>query len=169
METPPTPMHVGGVAILQQPEGGGFDVDRLTAVIGERIAQVPRYRQGVKSVPGRIANPVWVDDEDFDISYHVRRSALPRPGSDDQLRELVGRVQSRQLDRNRPLWEICLVEGLADGRFAIITKTHHAMVDGVSAIDIGTLLLDVTPTPRDLPDDGWVPRREPSSLELLTA
>jgi WS/DGAT/MGAT family acyltransferase len=128
---------------------------------------VQRYRQKVRWVPGKLANPVWVDDEDFDITYHVRRSALPRPGSLDQLRELVGRVQSRQLDRNRPLWEIYLVEGLEDGRFAIITKTHHAMVDGISAIDISTLILDATPTPREIPDDGWVPRREPSSASLV--
>jgi WS/DGAT/MGAT family acyltransferase len=110
-----------------------------------------------------------VDDEDFDITYHVRRSALPRPGSLDQLRELVGRIQSRQLDRNRPLWEIYLVEGLADGRFAILTKTHHAMVDGISAIDIGTLILDPTTTPRQIPDDGWVPRREPSNAGLVVS
>src|SRR3954452_22767767 len=169
MESSTTAMHVGGVATFRPPPDAPFDYEALCDLVSLRIALVPRYRQKVRWVPGRLANPVWVDDEDFDISYHVRRSALPRPGSDDQLRELVGRVQSRQLDRNRPLWEIHLVEGLADGRFAIITKTHHAMVDGVSAIDIGTLLLDVTPTPRDLPDDGWVPRREPSSLELLTA
>jgi WS/DGAT/MGAT family acyltransferase len=97
----------------------------------------------------------------------VRRSALPRPGSLDQLRELVGRVQSRQLDRNRPLWEIYLVEGLEDGRFAIITKTHHAMVDGVSAIDVGTLILDNERNPRQLPEDSWVPHKEPSRVDLV--
>jgi WS/DGAT/MGAT family acyltransferase len=171
LETPTTAMHVGGVAIFEPPAGsepdGGFDYDALCELVSNRISLVPRYRQKVRWVPGRLANPVWVDDEDFDISYHVRRSALPRPGTADQLRELVGRVQSRQLDRTRPLWEIYLVEGLADGRFAIITKTHHAMVDGVSAIDIGTLILDVGPTPRDIPDDGWIPRREPSSAGLV--
>jgi diacylglycerol O-acyltransferase / wax synthase len=171
LETPTTAMHVGGVAIFDPPRGPaapeGFDYDALVALVAQRISLVQRYRQKVRWVPGRLANPVWVDDEDFDITYHVRRSALPRPGSPDQLRELVGRVQSRQLDRNRPLWEIYLVEGLADGRFAIITKTHHAMVDGISAIDIGTLILDTTPTPREIPDDGWVPRREPSSASLV--
>ena len=111
METPTTAMHVGGVAVFQPPEDG-FDYERLVELISERIALLPRYRQKVKQVPGRLANPVWVDDEDFDVTYHVRRSALPRPGSDAQLRELVGRLQSRQLDRNRPLWEIYLVEGL---------------------------------------------------------
>ena len=176
LETPTTAMHVGGVAVFAPPAGDGdapdgeapeFDYEALCALVARRISLVPRYRQKVRWVPGHLANPVWVDDEDFDITYHVRRSALPRPGSLDQLRELVGRVQSRQLDRNRPLWEIYLVEGLADGRFAIITKTHHAMVDGISAIDIGTLILDTTPTPREIPDDGWIPRREPSSVSLV--
>ena len=169
LETPTTAMHVGGVAIFD-PKGSGtesFDYPALVDLVAARISLVPRYRQKVRWVPGHLANPGWVDDEDFDITYHVRRSALPRPGSMDQLRELVGRVQSRQLDRARPLWEIYLVEGLADGRFAIITKTHHAMVDGISAIDIGTLILDATRTPREIPDDSWIPRREPSSVGLV--
>jgi len=118
-------------------------------------------------VPGRLANPVWVDDSDFDVTYHVRRSALPKPGTDAQLRDLVGRLQSRQLDRNRPLWEIYLVEGLSGGRVAIVTKTHHAMVDGVSAVDIGTVILDVEPTPREVPDDDWSPSKEPGSIGLV--
>jgi len=169
LETPTTPMHVGGVAIFNPPASDEpFDYDALCDLVSRRIAAVPRYRQVVKWVPGHLANPVWVDDADFDISYHVRRSALPRPGSPDQLRELVGRVQSRQLDRNRPLWEIYLVEGLADGHFAIITKTHHAMVDGVSAIDVGALILDDTPTPRDdLPSEAWMPGPAPSGLSLV--
>jgi diacylglycerol O-acyltransferase / wax synthase len=177
LETPTTAMHVGGVAVFDPPKGpageagisapGDFDYEALVELVSQRISLVQRYRQKVRWVPGKLANPVWVDDEDFDITYHVRRSALPRPGSLDQLRELVGRVQSRQLDRNRPLWEIYLVEGLADGRFAIITKTHHAMVDGISAIDIGTLILDQSTTPREIPDDGWIPRREPSSVSLV--
>jgi diacylglycerol O-acyltransferase len=170
LETDTTPMHVGGVAIFDPQVGEGgepFDYDALCDLVSARISLVPRYRQKVRTIPGRLANPVWVDDEQFDISYHVRRSALPKPGSPDQLRALVARVQSRRLDRERPLWEIYLVEGLADGRFAIITKTHHAMVDGISAIDIGTLLLDVSPTPRDLPDDDWLPRPEPSTIDLV--
>jgi diacylglycerol O-acyltransferase / wax synthase len=167
LETPTTAMHVGGVARFVPPPDEPFDYEALCALVSRRIALVPRYRQKVRWVPGHLANPVWVDDEDFDINYHVRRSALPRPGSDDQLRELVGRLQSRQLDRNRPLWEIYLVEGLADGHFAIITKTHHAMVDGVSAIDIGQLILDTSPTPRDLPEDQWTPKHEPSRLGLV--
>jgi diacylglycerol O-acyltransferase / wax synthase len=166
METPTTAMHVGGVAVLQQPPEG-LDYEGLVELIGRRIALVPRYRQKVRSVPGRLANPVWVDDEDFDLTYHVRRSALPRPGTDAQLRELVGRLMGRRLDRHRPLWEIYLVEGLQDGRVGIITKTHHAMVDGVSAIDIGTVLLDLTPEPREIPTDDWVPRRPPGAVGLV--
>ena len=165
METPTTPMHVGGVALL--PARGGFDHGRLVELISRRIALVPRYRQKVRWVPGRLANPVWVDDEDFDVTYHVRLSALPRPGSDDQLRDLVGRLMSRQLDRSRPLWEIYLVEGLSEGRVAIVTKTHHAMVDGVSAVDIGTVMLDVTAEPREVPYDDWHPARGPGPAALV--
>ncbi len=166
VEGPTTAMHVGGVATFAEP-AAGYDYDALGELISGRIASVPRYRQKVRFVPGHLANPVWVDDADFDIGYHVRRSALPRPGTDAQLRELVGRIQARPLDRGRPLWEIYVVEGLADGRFAIITKTHHAMVDGVSAVDIGQLILDPTPRPRELPRAEWAPAPEPSSLELL--
>jgi WS/DGAT/MGAT family acyltransferase len=161
-------MHVGGVAILEQPEGG-FDFDRLMGVISDRISQVPRYRQVVKWVPGRIANPVWVDDEDFDIGYHVRRAALPRPGTDEQLRDLVARLQSRPLDRNRPLWEIYVVEGLGEKRAAIITKTHHAMVDGRSAVDIGTMILDTTPQLPEATLESWEPAPTPSGLSLFAS
>jgi diacylglycerol O-acyltransferase len=167
METSTTPMHVGSVARFEPPPDASFDYDALCALVSRRIGLVPRYRQKVRWVPGHLANPVWVDDEDFDITYHVRQSALPKPGSDAQLRQLVGRLQARQLDRNRPLWEIYLVEGLADGRFAVITKTHHAMVDGISAVDIATLILDLEPTPRETPDDAWVPHREPSRFGLV--
>jgi WS/DGAT/MGAT family acyltransferase len=166
LEEPTTPMHVGGVVLFQAPEGG-FDHDRLVTLIEERIALVPRYRQKVRWVPGRLANPVWVDDEEFDVAYHVRRSALPKPGTDAQLRDLVGRIMARPLDRSRPLWEMYLVEGLSGGRFAILTKTHHAMVDGAGAIDIGQVILDVTPEPQRAAAERWVPRREPSDVDLL--
>ncbi|MBW3648353.1 MAG: wax ester/triacylglycerol synthase family O-acyltransferase [Actinobacteria bacterium] len=166
METPTTAMHVGGVAIFEPPSTG-FDYDRLVELISERITLVPRYRQKVKLIPGRIANPVWVDDETFDVTYHVRRSALPKPGTDAQLRDLVGRLQGRPLDRNRPLWEIYLVEGLERGRVGIITKTHHAMVDGIAAVDIGTVMLDLTPEPREVPADDWRPSREPGRGALV--
>lgn len=167
LETATTPMHMGGVAVLAPP-AEGLDYDQLVELIRRRIALVPRYRQKVRFIPGRLANPIWVDDENYDLNYHVRRSALPRPGTDGQLRELVGRLQGRRLDRSRPLWEIYLVEGLTDGRVGIITKTHHALVDGVSAVDIATVLLDVTPTPRLLPPDDWRPDKEPGPAALLT-
>jgi WS/DGAT/MGAT family acyltransferase len=163
-----TPMHVGGVVLFQAPEGG-FDHERLVSLIEDRIALVPRYRQKVRWVPGRLANPVWVDDEEFDVAYHVRRSALPRPGTDAQLKDLVGRIMSRPLDRKRPLWEMYLVEGLSGGRFAILSKTHHAMVDGAGAIDIGQVILDVTAEPTRPAPERWRPRPEPSDLDLVTS
>ena len=166
LEGPTTPMHVGGLAVFSLPSDG-FDYEKFADLIEHRISLVPRYRQKIKSVPGHLGSPVWVDDNDFDLGYHVRRSALPRPGSDEQLRELVARVQSRPLDRRRPLWEMYLVEGLADGRFAVIQKTHYALVDGVNAVDIGQVILDSTPIPRELPDDLWMPQPEPASTDLL--
>lgn len=168
METDTTPMHVGSVAVFAQPTDG-FDYERLVALIRSRIERVPRFRQRVRAVPGRLANPVWVDDRRFDVTYHVRRSALPRPGGSEQLADLVARVMSRPLDRDRPLWEMYLVEGLSEGRFAVISKTHHAMVDGAAAIDIGQVLLEdhpFAPPTRIRPVDAWKPRREPTDLEL---
>ncbi len=159
-------MHVGSVAIFQPPEAG-FDYDRLVSLIKGRIALVPRFRQRIRWVPGGLANPVWVDDESFDVTYHVRRSALPKPGTDAQLRDLVGRLMSRPLDRTRPLWEMYLVEGLEHGRFAVISKTHHAMVDGITAVDIGQVILDIDPQPRQISSDEWRPTREPTSAELV--
>ena len=173
-EEPTTPMHVGSVAVFQEPEDG-FDHDRLVRLVADRIALVPRYRQRVREVPGRLANPVWADDAAFDIGYHVRRSALPKPGTDEQLVELVARVQSRPLDRGRPLWEMYLVEGLADDRFAVITKTHPAMVDGIGAVDIGQVILDAHPerpaararVMRKPLVDTWHPQPEPTRAELV--
>ena len=166
LEGESTPMHVGGLAVFDPP-AGGFDYERFVDLIEDRISLVPRYRQKIKSVPGHIGYPVWVDDTEFDVSFHVRRSALPRPGSPEQLRELVARLQSRPLDRSRPLWEMNIVEGLAGGGFAIITKTHHAMVDGISAVDIAQVILDTTPVPRQTTSDRWRPRAEPGPVELV--
>jgi WS/DGAT/MGAT family acyltransferase len=168
LEESATPMHVGSVMVFQ-PRDEGFDYDRLVSLISTRIAFVPRYRQRVREVPGRLANPVWVDDEDFDVTYHVRRSALPRPGSDDQLEEFVARIQPRPMDRRRPLWEVYLVEGLEDGRFAIVTKSHQALVDGIHAIDIAHLIVDGEPDREELITDTWRPAREPTGLELVTS
>src|SRR3954452_23458435 len=174
LERPLTPMHVGAVAVFETPAGGpprrsagGVDYERLVETVERRLSTVPRYRQRVRRVPGDLARPVWVDDGDFDIAFHVRRSALPRPGTTAQLTELVARLMSRPLDPDRPLWEMYLVEGLADGRFAIITKTHQAMVDGVTTIDIGQVLLDPTVEPREVPDELWMPRPEPKDARLV--
>jgi WS/DGAT/MGAT family acyltransferase len=166
LEEPTTAMHVGTVMVFDPP-AGGFDYDRLLTLIGARISQVPRYRQRVRELPGRLAGPVWVDDVAFDLGYHVRRSGLPRPGSDEQLQEFVGRIQSRSLDRQKPLWEVYLLEGLAKGRFAIISKTHQAMVDGVDAVDVAQLILDDRPDQPPAELELWRPRREPTDVELV--
>jgi WS/DGAT/MGAT family acyltransferase len=168
MEDPTTPMHAGGVAIFRPP-AGGFDHERLVRLIKQRLPFVPRYRMRVREVPFGLARPVWVDDERFDVTYHVRRSALPRPGSREQLDELVARLLSRPLDRSRPLWEMYLVEGLADGCFAIVTKSHQALVDGISAVDIAQVMLDSTAEPAVVAGDSWRPRPEPTDVELLSS
>ena len=127
---------------------------------------MPRYRQRVRGVPARLAGPVWVDDENFDLTFHVRRSALPRPGTMEQLLEFVGRVLARRLDRSRPLWEMYLVEGLEDNRFAVVAKSHLSLVDGIDTVDIGQVLLDaVDPADehrRTADGDTWQPLPEPS-------
>lgn len=164
LEEAATPMHVGGVLVLEAPPGG---LDALAALVEARLPLVPRYRQRVVEVPGHLADPVWVDDQEFDLAYHLRRSGLPRPGTEAQLLDLVSRLASRPLDRNRPLWEAYLIEGLSGGRLAVMTKTHPALVDGLSAIDIGQVLLDVDPdAARPEPVD-WRPSRAPSGAELV--
>ncbi|HET6394635.1 MAG TPA: wax ester/triacylglycerol synthase family O-acyltransferase [Blastococcus sp.] len=164
LEEPDTPMHVGGVLILERPAGG---VEALADLVQARLPLVPRYRQRVAEVPGHLANPVWVDDPDFDINYHVRRSGLPRPGTEAQLLDLVSRLNSRPLDRRRPLWEAYLVEGLSDDRVAVVTKTHPALVDGLSALDIGQVLLDVYPdAPVPAPEE-WRPLHPPNGATLV--
>ncbi|WP_435745995.1 wax ester/triacylglycerol synthase family O-acyltransferase [Nocardioides sp. SYSU DS0663] len=164
-ETPSAPAHNATVEIFECGDSG-FDHDRLMCLIRDRISFVPRYRQRLQQVPGRLANPVWLDDEHFDLGYHVRRSALPRPGSQEQLLELVARIVSRPLDRSRPLWEMYLVEGLSGGRVALLSKTHQVLVDGVQTVDLGQLLLDVQAEPKILGSDDWAPARRPSSAVL---
>src|SRR3954465_14496207 len=163
LEDRDTPMHVGGVLVLETPPGG---VEALEKLVEARLPLVPRYRQRVLEVPGHLADPVWADDPDFDVAYHVRRNGLPRPGTEPQLLELVSRLMSRPLDRRRPLWELYLVEGLTGDPVAGITKTHPALADGLSAIDIGQVLLDVAldvPRPAAEP---WTPQRPPGNAEL---
>lgn len=165
-ESASTPMHNATVEIFD-PGESGFDYAQLVRLVQERISFVPRYRQRVQGVPGRIANPVWVDDDGFDVGYHVRRSALPRPGSLDQLRELVARIVSRPLDRSRPLWEMYFVEGLADGRVALLSKAHQVLVDGIHTVDLGQVLHDTSPEPKTLGGDEWRPAGSPSPFSLM--
>lgn len=168
-DAPGAPTHVGTVSIFETPTQG-FDHERLVRLIRQRIPYVPRYRKRIREVPLGLARPVWVDDSQFDVTYHVRRSALPRPGSRRQLNELVSRLMSRPLDRQRPLWEMYLIEGLDDGCFAIVTKTHQALVDGLVALDISQVLLDDTDAGSShFAADPWRPAPEPTDLELLTA
>ncbi|MGC0364895.1 diacylglycerol O-acyltransferase [Rhodococcus sp. 27YEA15] len=166
LEDSTTPMHVGSLGIFQQTEDG-VDVADLFRLVEERLSAVPRYRQKVREVVFGVARPVWVDDTDFDITYHVRRSALPKPGTDEQLNDLIGRLTSRPLDRTRPLWEMYLVEGLSDNRFAIFTKSHSSLVDGESALEISQVLFDPD---RDRPpgaEELWMPARSPGDVGLL--
>src|SRR4051794_7634407 len=165
-ETSRTPMHNATLEIFD-PGDSGFDYPAMIAHIEDRITFVPRYRQHLRRVPGRLANPVWVDDPDFDLGYHVRRSALPRPGNLDQLRELTARIMSRRLDPSRPLWEMYFVEGLEGGRVALLSKSHQVLVDGIATVDLGQVLLDVDPGPRQVVPEDWRPAAEPSSTALV--
>src|SRR6478736_546653 len=155
-DSPASPMHNATLEIFQ-PGRNGFDYADLTALIADRIAFVPRYRQRLQQVPGRLANPIWIDDDRFDLSFHVRRSGLPRPGTMEQLRELVGRIMSRPLDVHRPLWEVYFIEGLAEGRVALLSKSHQILVDGIETVDLGQVLLDTSPEGKELERDDWMP------------
>lgn len=149
-EHPHAPMHVAGLYLFEgEPQVAGRPgLLGLFRTVEERLPEVPRYRQRVVEMPLGIAHPVWADDPDFDLSYHLRRAALPRPGGMRELIEYVARIHARPLDRRRPLWEMYLIEGLEDGRMALYSKVHHAMVDGVSGIDLATILLDLDPMGR---------------------
>ena len=159
-------MHVAGCSVFA---GDAPDYGELVEAIESRLHLVPRYRQRLAFVPLDQGRPVWVDDPYFKVRYHVRHTALPRPGGDAELKRLAGRVFSQALDRSRPLWELWLVEGLAGGRFALLSKTHHALVDGVSGVDIATVLFDTSPDPVPVapPDHSWVARPLPSAAQLL--
>ena len=158
-------MHVGALAIFDGPPPPR---DEFCAHLEARLGLVPRYRQKLAFPPLDTGRPFWVDDPSFNLDYHVRHTALPKPGSEDQLRQLVGRIFSQRLDRSKPLWETWIVQGLDGGRFALISKTHHALVDGVSGVDIATVLFDLSPVPAELePQETWTPEPEPSEAELV--
>jgi WS/DGAT/MGAT family acyltransferase len=164
------PLHIGATYIFEGTPriAGGRGALGLARTIEERLHLVPRYRQKVMWLPGNLGHPVWIDDPDFDLSYHVRRAALPSPGDDATLREYTARVFARPLDLNKPLWEMTVIEGLSGGRVAVVNKVHHAMVDGISTVDIATLLLDSepSPTPYGRPKR-WKARPAPSRAELI--
>ena len=163
-ERGPIHVNVGATLIL---DGDPPTFEELLIHVESRLALVPRFRQRVQATPLQLTNPVWADDQRFDLEWHVRHVALPRPGSDAQLLELVGRVMSTPLDLERPLWQLYLIEGLEGGRHAYISKTHHALVDGVSAVDVGTIMLDPNPegTEMPIPEERWDP--DTPSPELL--
>ena len=161
-----THMHVASCLVF---EGPAPRHDELVAHVASRLHLVPRYRQRLAFVPLQQGRPVWVDDPHFNIRYHVQHHALPAPGSDAELKALAGRAFSQQLDRSKPLWELWLVEGLAGGRFALLGKTHHALVDGVAGVDLATVLLDLEPEPAapPAPEQPWIPRPLPTGAQLL--
>src|SRR4051794_3532621 len=158
-------MHIGAVLIF---EGPAPAYDDFLNHIRSRLHLVPRYRHKLAFPPLETGRPIWVDDPSFNLEYHVRHTALPAPGSEEQLRLLAARVHSQRLDRAKPLWELWLVQGLEDNRFALISKTHHALVDGVSGVDLMTVLFDLSPVPQPAPHEGepWVAAREPRGVEL---
>ncbi|HWT95231.1 MAG TPA: wax ester/triacylglycerol synthase domain-containing protein, partial [Solirubrobacteraceae bacterium] len=162
----PAHMHVASVMTF---EGPAPEYDELREAIESRLHLVPRYRQRLTPVPLGQGRPVWVDDPHFNLRYHLRHTGLPAPGDDDQLMRLAGRIFSHRLDRSRPLWELWLVDRLDDDRFAIIAKTHHALVDGISGVDIATVLFDLEPSPPppDPPETPWVPKPPPTRAQLL--
>ncbi len=166
LESSATPLYVGSLSILRQPRAG-LSYETLLATVERQLSKVPRYRQKVREVTMRLARPVWVDDRDFDITYHVRRSALPSPGSDEQLHELIGRLAARPLDKSRPLWEMYLVEGLANNRLALYTKSHQALINGMSAVEISHVIADRNRRPPPFVEDIWVPASEPGKARLL--
>ena len=172
LESRTSHMHVAGVALFDatplKSDEGGVAIDQIKAHIASKLQYIPRYRQRLEWVPYD-RRPVWVDDHQFTFDYHVRHTSLPRPGSDDQLRALAGRIVSTKLDRAKPLWELWVVEGLSGDRFAIVAKIHHCMIDGVSGVDLTTILLNVVPDSsiEDTPD--WEPRPAPTPSQLAVA
>jgi WS/DGAT/MGAT family acyltransferase len=164
-EGPNAHMHIGAVALFEGPPPAYRD---FCNHIRGRLHLVPRYRQKLAVPPLETGRPLWVDDATFNLEYHVRHTALPSPGTEDQLRALAARIHSQRLDRNKPLWEMWLVQGLDDGRFALISKTHHALVDGIAGVDLATVIFDLEPVPQPAPHEGepWSPHPEPSAAQL---
>ncbi len=159
-------MHIGSVGIFEGPPPAHADV---LAAVEAKLPLVPRYRQKVRELPLAVGRPLWIDDPHFNLDYHVRRSALPAPGGHQELRNLVGRVMAQQLDRTKPLWEMWVVEGVGEGRWALLSKVHHAMVDGVAATDLLSVLLDTERDAAVAAAPAWVPEPEPSLPAAIAA
>ncbi|MBM4335682.1 MAG: wax ester/triacylglycerol synthase family O-acyltransferase [Deltaproteobacteria bacterium] len=170
LEKPNSYMHVGSTQIHKtgplRTEGGGVDAARIRKLLAALLHRIPRYRQKLAWIPFE-NHPVWVDDDNFNLDFHLRHTGLPRPGTDEQLKRLSARILQQHLDRNRPLWEMWIVEGLEDDRFAIISKTHHCMIDGASGVDIMRVLMSPEPDTRTPDEPSWVPRPAPSGFELM--
>jgi diacylglycerol O-acyltransferase / wax synthase len=169
LERPNVHMHVAGLAVLDPStrRQGPLRFEDLMRLVSERVHLVPRFRQKVMVPPLGAGRPVWVDDQGFDLAFHLRRAALPAPGGRRELAEFVQRVQSRPLDRTKPLWEIYLIEGLEDGYVAALSKSHHAMIDGISGMDLASVMFDFTPeTQRIRPPAPWRPESSPSPVSL---
>ncbi len=167
-ESHTTHMHIGGIVLL---EGPPPRIEEFLEHIGSRLHLVPRYRQKLATPPLDTGRPLWIDDPTFNLSFHVRHAALPAPGSERGLLDLTGRIFSQPLDRTKPLWELWLVEGLASGGFAMLSKTHHAVVDGISGVDLTTVLFDLSPDgpPAGEPPAPWVSHPSPSSAQLAAS
>lgn len=168
-ERPDAPQQVGTVLVLQPIGGRALDPEVVADHVAGRIAFVPRYRQRLLGVPAGLAAPVWVDDVRFDPGYHIRQTAVPRPGAARQMCEIIGRVSARPLDRGRPLWEAYVVDGLADGAVAIVTKTHQVLVDEEHAVDLAQVLLDDEPLSPASPTSSWSPASQPSAGDLIAS
>jgi diacylglycerol O-acyltransferase / wax synthase len=167
-EGPNSHMHVGGLVIVEGPPPAMED---FLEEIRRRLHLVPRYRHKLAYTALDSGRPVWVDDPSFNLEFHVRHTALPSPGSWEQLQDLTARIFSQALDRSRPLWEMWLVEGLEQDRFAVLSKTHHSLIDGIAGVDLATVLFDVTPEPPPIGHSGrpWRPHPEPGAAELVAA
>src|SRR5947207_5407025 len=157
-------MHIGGVSIF---EGPPPEFERLEEMVGGKLGLVPRYRQKVRFVPLGLGTPVWVDDPHFRLGYHLRHTAIPKPGTEEQLRKLAARLFSQQLDRGKPLWELWMVEGLSEDRWALLSKVHHCMVDGVAATDLMSVMFDDSSTAGGGAIKPWEPAPEPRGAELV--
>jgi WS/DGAT/MGAT family acyltransferase len=164
VEHPGVPMHIGSLAVFEGPAPTHAE---LSALFAATLPRVPRYRQVVRTVPLQVFRPFWVDDEQFELSYHLRHTAVPPPGKPANLRELAGRVFAQRLDRDRPLWEVWFIEGIEGGRWALLSKVHHAMVDGIGGFDLMAELFDLTPESEPPEPEPWTPRPGPSVAELV--